>query len=69
MYSAKVNKHSCFEKNQKTLLKNVISTDNEVEDNCLGKGERKKKIWKGLIFQHREWDGPRGIGEHANVNF
>ena len=35
MYSAIVNKQSWFEKNQKTLLKNVISTDNQIEDNCL----------------------------------
>ena len=44
MCSAKVNKHSCFEKDQKNLLKNVISTDNEIEDNCLGKRERKKDM-------------------------
>ena len=24
-------------------------------------------MWKGVIFKHREWDGPWGIGEHANV--
>ena len=44
MYSAIVNKQSCFEKDQKNLLKNVISTDNEIEDNCLGKWERKKNV-------------------------
>ena len=44
MCIAIVNKQSCFEKDQKNLLKNVISTDNEIEDNCLGKRERKKDM-------------------------
>ena len=62
--SAKVNKHSCFEKDQKNLLKNVISTDNEIEDNCLGKRERKKDMERCNISAQG-----MGIGEHTNVYF
>ena len=59
-----VNKQSCFEKDQKNLLKNVISTDNEIEDNCLGKRERKKDMERcNISAQGME------IGEHANVYF
>ena len=44
MYSAITNKHSWFEKDQKTLLKNEISTDNQIEDNSVEKRERKNDI-------------------------
>ena len=43
MYGAIVHKHSWFEKDQKTLLENAISTDNQIEDNWR---ESAKKIWK-----------------------
>ena len=62
MYSAIVNKHSCFEKDQKTLLKNEISTDNQIEDNSVEKRERKNDIERCNISS-QGMEGLMGIME------